>query len=120
MILTRIGRLHQAIARKSRCFRQTFLKCDSPVAQVQRGALLAKFLEQLRKGGLCVIYRTATQNLTVAAFFGYRNCDFLFMNVETDEAHVGHNNLLLSWDYSVRRRSFPFYTSGAVASVGRP
>ncbi len=30
MILTRIGRLHQAIARKSRCFRQTFLKCDSP------------------------------------------------------------------------------------------
>ena len=80
---------------------------------------LDEFRRALRKGGLCVINRTATQNLTVAAFFGYCNCDFLFMNVETDEAHLGHN-LLLSWNYSVRRRSFPFYTSGAVASVGRP
>jgi hypothetical protein len=80
---------------------------------------LDEFRRALRKGGLCVINRTATQNLTVAAFFGYCNCDFLFMNVETNEAHLGHN-LLLSWDYSVRRRSFPFYTSGAVASVGRP
>jgi hypothetical protein len=80
---------------------------------------LDEFRRALRKGGLCVINRTATQNLTVAAFFGYRNCDFLFMNVETDEAHLGHN-LLLSWEYSVRRRSFPLYTSGAVASVGRP
>jgi hypothetical protein len=80
---------------------------------------LDEFRRALRKGGLCVINRTATQNLTVAAFFGYCNCDFLFMNVETNEAHLGHN-LLLSWNYSVRRRSFPFYTSGAVASVGRP
>jgi hypothetical protein len=56
---------------------------------VQRGALLAKFLEQLRKGGPCVINRTATQNLTVAAFFGYRNCDFPFMNVASGDAAHG-------------------------------
>jgi hypothetical protein len=83
------------------------------VAQVQRGALLAKFLER----PLCY-QSNRNQNLTVAAFFGYRNGDFLFVNVETNEAHLGHS-LLLSWEYSVRRRSFPFYTSGAVASVGR-
>jgi hypothetical protein len=70
------------------------------VAQMQRGIILAKFLEQLRKCSRSVVNRAAAQNLAVAAFVRYGNGDFLLVNVKTDETCVWHI-FLLRWEYSV-------------------
>jgi hypothetical protein len=70
------------------------------VAQVQRGIVLAKLLEQLRKCSRCVVNGPVAQNLAVAPFVRYGDSDFLFVNVETDKAGVWHI-FLLRWEFSV-------------------
>jgi hypothetical protein len=67
---------------------------------MQRGIILAKFLEQLRKCSRCIVNGAVAQNLAVAAFIRYGNSDFLFMKVEADETCVWHI-FLLRWEFSV-------------------
>ena len=60
------------------------------VAQMQRRAAPAEFLEQLRNRNGRVVDRTVAQHLAVAPVFRYGNGNFGFVNVETDKPYVWH------------------------------